>query len=153
MTKVPEPGSIFQALDHAIDELGGAKVAADFLGKTKFTVLHEIDPDDDKHRMSVRTLGMLAQRFKLHSLAHYFAACADGVFVPLTHPNDPRWDSLTSQAFQDMGRLSAEIISDLADGKFDALEAKRTLLLVQEMQRHFATMGGMLRAIIEGRTE
>lgn len=149
MTKVPEPGSIFHALDRMIDELGGAKVAADFLGKTKFTVLHEIDPDDDKHRMTVRTLGMLAQRFRPHALAHYFAACADGVFVPLTHPNDPRWDNLTSQAFQDMGRLSAEIISDLADGKFDVVEAKRTLLLVEEMQRHFATMGGMLRTVIE----
>jgi hypothetical protein len=147
--KAREPGSIFDALDRGLTELGGAEVAADFLGKTKWTVLHEIDPDDEKHRMSVRTLGMLAQRFKLHALAHYFAACAEGLFIPMQRTTDPRWDQLTSKAFEDMGRLGSEIITDLADGKFDVVEARRALLLVEEMQRHFATMAGQLRNVIE----
>jgi hypothetical protein len=143
------PGSIFDALDRTVQAAGGAEIVAGFLGKTKWTVLHEIDPEDDKHRMSVRTLGMIAQRFKPHALAHYFASCAEGVFIPLAHPHDPRWDQLTAKAFEDMGRLGSEIIGDLADGKFDAAEAKRALLLVEEMQRHIATMAGMLRKVID----
>lgn len=155
--KPREPGSIFAALDRSLDEIGdsagtptrGAELAADFLGKTKWTILHEIDPEDPKHRMSVRTLSLLAQRFKLHALAHYFAACAEGVFIPLKAANDPRWDRLTAQAFEDMGRLGAEFFRDLSDGKIDAGEARRLLPLVDEMQRHFAAMNGMLRAVIE----
>lgn len=155
--KPREPGSIFDALGQAITEIGekakaparGAELAGDFLGKTKWTVLHEIDPDDEKHKMTVRTLGMLAQRFKLHALAHYFAACGEGVFIPLSRANDPRWDRLTAQAFEDMGRLGGEFFRDLLDGKIDAAEARRLLPMVQEMQKHFATMVGMLLSIIE----
>lgn len=157
----PRPvGSIFEALVLAMGEIGekagrpaqGVEVAADFLGVTRFTLTHQTDPDDTKHTMDVRALGLLAQHFRLHALAHYFAAAAGGSFIPLPAlGSDGKWAELTSEAVEDMGRLAAEIVRDLAHGKLDAREAQRCLGLEAEIMRHMSNLYAMTLAAAEGR--
>lgn len=126
----------------------GIEIAADAENISHWTLRKQMDPDQVE--MPFGRIVRLAGRFKLQSLAHYFAALAEGTFTPgAATTSPPRWDCLTSQAFEDMGKLTAEFFRDLQDGKIDKAEARRILPQIEEMQRHFATMNAHLRAILE----
>jgi hypothetical protein len=157
--KPRQPGSVFDALVKFFTQIGeaegspgqGIEIAANFEGKSKFTLTHEIDPDDQKHRLSLLSAARLAGRFKVPALAEYFSTLAGGTFLPLPRRDiAPRWAELTSAAIMDMGRFSSEIVQDLADGKISRDEAGRIIILLDEVQRHVAALRAMAGAVAAG---
>jgi hypothetical protein len=154
-----QPGSVFDALVRMMTQIGeasgnpgrGIEIAADFEGKTKWTLTHEIDPDDAKHRMSVVSAARLTAHFNVSALAEHFATLAGGCFLPIpTGEGGQRWRELTAESVEEMGLLAAEMVRDLADGEINAAEARRIIPLIEILMRDMAEMLAMARALSEG---
>lgn len=132
------------------DPTHGVEVAANFLGLSHWTLRKEIDPDQNGELSFVR-LVQLVRHFKLQTVAHYFASLAGGMFLPLLPTGmDAKWGELTGTTAEDMGRFTAEMVRDLADGKLTKAEARRCLKIHCELMRHQAELHAMLRACAEG---
>lgn len=132
------------------DPTHGVEIASDFLGMSHWTLRKEIDPDQ-KGELSFVRVSMLASKFRLATIAHYFASLAGGMFLSLRPLGiDPKWSELTGAAAIDMGRFTSEIVRDLADGKLDKVEAGRCLKIHNELMRHHAELHAMLRTIADG---
>jgi hypothetical protein len=132
------------------DPTHGVERAAEFLGMSHWTLRKEIDPDQ-KGELSFVRVSMLASKFKLATVAHYFASLAGGMFLSLRPAGiDPRWSDLTGETAMKMGEFTSEIVRDLADGKLDRVEAGRCLKIHNELMRHHAVLHAMLREIADG---
>lgn len=135
------------------DPVHGIEVAANFLGLNHWTLRKEIDPDQ-KGELSFVRVTQLVSHFKLQTVAHYFAALAGGMFLPLLPKGtDSRWGELTGKTAEDMGRFTAEMVRDLADGKLSRTEALRCLKIHTELMRHQAELHAQLRACAGGEDE
>lgn len=153
--KPRDVGGPHEMLVEAMAEIGvaagdpahGVEAAANFLGLSHWTLRKQMDPDQGGDVGFVR-LVQLAAHFKLTSVAHYFAALAGGMFVPLLPTGaDPRWGELTAETNESMGAFVAEILRDMADGEIDSVEAGRALKLHTELLRLHARLHAHLRAI------
>lgn len=132
------------------DPAHGVETAANFLGLNHWTLRKEIDPDQ-KGELSFVRMVQLVRHFRLQTVAHYFAALAGGMFLPLLPTGlDAKWGEMTGQTAEDMGRFTAEMVRDLADGKLSQSEAKKCLKIHTELMRHQAELHARLRAAVDG---
>lgn len=132
------------------DPAHGLEIAAAFEGKSHWTLRKELDPDQ-KGEMSFVSMARLAAKYRLETVAQYFATLAGGVFLSLKPLGiNPKWGELTGKTAVDMGRFTSEMVRDLSDGKMDRVEAGRCLKIHSELMRHHAQLHSMLRAVANG---
>lgn len=155
-----QAGGPHEMLIEGINEVGqqekrptaGLEIVANFLGKSPWTLRDWTDPTKEGEVDLVRLHQIAARWKKVHAFARHFAALAGGVFIPLdTDGIDPKWDELNARTAEDMGRLMAEIVRDLADGKIDRVEAGRCIKIQHEVLRHQLQLNARLRAVLDGR--
>lgn len=132
--KPRQPGSAYEALEHAVEEIGrkagtdawgGNKIAADFLGIKPTTFNHLLDPDHVTGELSFVRVAQLSDHFQLQAPVRFLADLVGCkvVTVPRTGIADTEVSALLHIA-----KESTEVLSTgwtvLADGKLDEVERR-----------------------------
>lgn len=151
-------GTLFAALQKAIDELGGVDRVADVVGKSPGWVYDAANPhrtDGKGASLSWAQSRALARAGAL-SIAEDMASEAGGVFMPpLPHQTPAALHGALAAWMSEHNQAVTEIVRRLGDGELDKADAEaalpeiddelRTLMAIRAMVERVAKTGEALR--------
>lgn len=147
-----EPGTIFEALERAIDQLGGAKLAADIINRTRSWLDDATNPNREEGKRGHVSLAEAAAMSRAGStaLAEYLVECCGGRMLPPIPADTPKAiHAALAATVQEGAEVTAEIIQRAADGEIDVEDAKAGLERIKDVLRAYATVEAMLRQVVE----
>lgn len=147
-----ERGTMFEALERGIDQVGGAKVAADLIDKTRSWLDDATNPNREDGKRGHVTLAHAAalSRAGATAFAEYLADCCGGHLLPPISINTPKAVHAT---LADIVREGAEAVSEMiqrsADGEIDIEDAKKVLPQIDDVIRAYLTAKAMMQGVID----
>lgn len=147
-----EAGTIFEALENAVDQLGGAKRTADVIDRTRGWLDDATNPNREEGKRAHVTLAQAAamSRAGATALAEYLVQECGGRMLPPIPADVPRsMHAALAATVQEGAEATSEMIQRAADGEIDIEDAKASLARIRDVQRAYATVEAMMRQIIE----
>ncbi len=147
-----EPGTIWDAFERAIDQLNGAKRAADIINRTRGWLDDATNPNREEGKRGHLSLAEAAamSRAGATALAEYLVECCGGRMLPPISADTPKAiHAALAATVQEGAEVTTEIIARAADGEIDIEDAKASLERIKDVQRAYATIEAMMLAIIE----
>lgn len=147
-----EPGTIFEALERAIDQLDGAKRAADIINRTRSWLDDATNPNREEGKRGHVSLAEAAamSRAGATALAEYLVQLCGGRMLPPVSADTPKAIHAALVAtVQEGAEATSEMIQRAADGEIDIEDAKASLVRIRDVQRAYATVEAMMLQIIE----
>ncbi len=135
--KPREPGTIWEAISEAMNQLGGAEQMAAKANRKvwwAYTVSDEDASTNARTGLSFADACALAEKGGT-ALAEHIALRAGGVFIPATAIDDAALKAELASFSQESGELVSEVIRCTADDVFCAKEAEATLPRVKDALR------------------
>jgi len=143
------PGSLKAAVARLFDQAGGAARVQIILRKGKSQVYAYAD-EQSEHEMHLSQAAALTAAGHGTALAEYFAALADGVFLPLgIEAGATVLHALTAEAARESGEAIASVVAALRDGELSRQEAEEAVQQIDETMRALAA----LRTAVLGRAD
>ncbi|HEV2557388.1 MAG TPA: hypothetical protein VGU45_02055 [Microvirga sp.] len=153
MTKRRDPGSPRAALSDLFTACGGVESAANFLGRSPFS-LHKVSDPDEERDLGFRQVSQLTRTFRASAAAEHLAAQAGGIFLPLPDDSGSELADITGQALVEAAEaaravLSAESASSEGGKQHTAAECRAILREFDDVLR----LVGRARAIVAAEAE
>lgn len=146
--KRQDPGSLKAAVARLFDQAGGVPRVMLTLRKGKSQVYAYAD-EQSEHELHLSQAAALTTA-GAPALAEYFAALAEGVFLPLAiEGGDTALHALTAEAARDSGETIAGMIAALQDGRVDRAEAREGIEHIDETMRALAALRAALTTRLE----
>lgn len=149
---VREPGTLYDALSRAIDQVGGVKRAADLINRTPGWLDDAANPYREESKRGQVSLaeGAAMSRAGATALAEYLAHCCGGLLLPPIPAAAPgALQVALARTVRENGEAVSEIIQRSADGVIDKSDASAALKEVDEALRAYMTVRAMLVRVIE----
>ena len=145
--KPREPGSIWDAISTAMDQVGGAEKMAHAVNRKPYwSYVVADDTQSAKQRTSLSYADACAIADKGgHELAQHLALCAGGVFLPI---GDSRLTDVQTGAAllsQEAGEAVAGLIQRLMDGSFCGADRRESLPQLLDVLAVIAPLISMCR--------
>ncbi len=143
------PGTVKDAVKRLYDQAGGVPRVMLVLSKGKSQVYAYAD-EQSEHQLTLAQAAALTTA-AAPALAEFFAALADGVFLPLAIDGGlSELHALTAEAARESGETIAGMIAALADGRVDQREAREGIQHIDDTVRTLAALRSLLLARLEG---
>ncbi|MGF7161265.1 hypothetical protein FHS85_002900 [Rhodoligotrophos appendicifer] len=155
LTRPREVGSPYEALARMVDQCGGLKPVAAFMGNSTSTVQRWTVPEEDSD-VSFRLVSQIVDRFQASAPAEHLALLAGGVFVPLVGTEvSPHWGALTAESASAFAEAMGEVARALAPtsdgaGVVTRREARHLVKTIDHAIRDMAALRGLALAVAEG---
>jgi hypothetical protein len=147
-----EPGTLFDALERGIDQVGGAKVAADLINRTRSWLDDATNPNREEGKRGHVSLADAAamSRAGATAFAEYLVECCGGQMLPPISLNTPK---AVHGVLADIVREGAEAIGEMiqraADGEIDIADAKASIAQIDDVVRAYLTAKAMMQHVID----
>lgn len=142
-------GSPFAAMTRLVEQCGGADAAADFSGRSKFTVYKWTDPDQSDGA-PFAVVAQLTEHFGATAAAEHLAMRAGGIFMPLPAEGgaQAQWGRLTAASAQHfatvMGGIARALSPDSEDQtRVTPKEARGMIADLDHAIRDLAALRGL----------
>lgn len=136
-----------------ISALGGIEGAAASIEKGKSVVGRKVNPTDTEHFLSIHEVAELEALAPHPVVTELLCKLAGGLFVPhvdlAADEGSLAW--LVMQLSKELGELSGEIATALADGVVTPAEATSALGQLDDLDRLSQQLRALLRKIVEAR--
>lgn len=147
-----ERGTIFEALERAIDQLDGVKRAADIINRTRGWLDDATNPNREESKRGHVSFAEAAQmsRAGATALAEYLVQeCGGRMLPPIPADAPSALHAALAATVQEGAEATTEMIRRAADGVIDIGDAKASLERIRDVQRAYATVEAMMLKIIE----
>lgn len=127
--KPREPGSIWDAISTAMNQVGGAEKMAHAVNRKpywSYAVSDDVQSAKQRISLSYADACAIADRGG-HELAQHLALCAGGVFLPIGDSRLSDIQTGAAQLSQEAGEAVSGLIQRLMDGSFCAADRRASL--------------------------
>lgn len=127
--KPREPGSIWDAISTAMDEVGGAEKMANVVNRKaywSYVVSDDVQSAKQRTGLSYADACSIAKDGGV-ALAEHMALCAGGVFLPVAENGLADVQNGAALLSQEAGEAVAGLIQRLMDGTFDGADRRACL--------------------------
>lgn len=148
-----EPGSLHEALQKAIAQLGGVAVAADLIGRGADWLYSAADPNRERAKAALLNHVELRAmcRAGATAIAVDFAHQAGGEFLPpLPEAAPGAIHAALASYVTESHQVISEVITRAADGVFDRADALKALPEIDEALKALMALRALTLSVIDG---